>query len=145
MSLGGFCPLITDIYISRAFFEVIRTALQVIVTWNFIVRLVTMLDGLEDKVKRPLLIQKLSNVCHLEYRRAQMAFQREMSLRPGVAGYGQRTRHPLLLYLRFGLERRIRHGSASVARRKDVDPGLVLAHSYANDLHTWWTVPLLVL
>ncbi|KAI7279036.1 hypothetical protein KC345_g5595 [Hortaea werneckii] len=84
--LGRILPLITDIYIGRAFFEVISTALQVIVTWDYIVRLVHMLDGLEDKVKRPLLIQELSNVCHLEYRRAQIAFQREMSLRPGVAG-----------------------------------------------------------
>ncbi|KAI7169341.1 hypothetical protein KC360_g7538 [Hortaea werneckii] len=84
--LGRTLPLVTDIYISRAFFEVINPALQVIVTWDYIARLVHMLDGLEDKVKRPLLIQELSNVCYLEYRRAQMAFQREMSLRPGVAG-----------------------------------------------------------
>ncbi|KAI7490427.1 hypothetical protein KC351_g647 [Hortaea werneckii] len=84
--LGRILPLITDIYISRAFFEVISTALQVIVTWDYIVRLVHMLDGLEDKVKRTLLIQELSKVCHLEYRRAQIAFQCEMSLRPGVAG-----------------------------------------------------------
>ena len=45
-----------------------------------------MLNGLEDKVKRALLMQELSNTCHLEYRRAQAAFRRQMSMRPGVAG-----------------------------------------------------------
>jgi hypothetical protein len=83
---GRILPLITDRYISSAFFEVMSDAVKVVDTWAYIVRLVSMLDGLNDKVKRPLLTQELSNTCHHEYRRAQAAFRRQMAVRPGFAG-----------------------------------------------------------
>lgn len=83
---GRILPLLADKYISSAFFEVVDTAVKVIVTWDYISRIARQLDGLEDKVKRPLLMQELSNTCHLEYRRAQAAFRRQMSMRPSVAG-----------------------------------------------------------
>ncbi|KAK3625362.1 hypothetical protein LTR56_020447 [Elasticomyces elasticus] len=61
------------------------SAVKIIVTWDYITRLIHMLDGLEDKLKWPLIMQELSNTCHLEYRRAQGAYRRQMSLTPGVA------------------------------------------------------------
>ncbi|KAK4504864.1 hypothetical protein PRZ48_002827 [Zasmidium cellare] len=78
---GRILPMITDRHISVAFFEVMHNAVKAIVTWEYIVRLISMLegDGMKDKVKRPLVAQELSNTCHLEYRRAQSAFRRQMS------------------------------------------------------------------
>lgn len=83
---GRVLPMITDKFISIAFFEVVSNAVKAIVTWEYIVRLVRMLeqDGMNDKIKRPLLVQELSNACHLEYRRAQATLRRQVSR--GVAG-----------------------------------------------------------
>ncbi|KAK5712037.1 hypothetical protein LTR15_012106 [Elasticomyces elasticus] len=83
---GRILPMLADKYLSIAFFEVVSDAVKIIFTWDYILRLIRLLDGLIDKVKRPLLIQELSNTCHLEYRRAQTAFRRQMSKTMGVAG-----------------------------------------------------------
>jgi len=83
---GRIMPLFTDKHISTALFDVLADAVKIIVTWDYISRLVRILDGLTDKVRRPLVLQELSNTCHLEYRRAQMAFRRQMSTSPGFAG-----------------------------------------------------------
>ncbi|KAK4893757.1 hypothetical protein LTR27_008005 [Elasticomyces elasticus] len=83
---GRVLPLLADKYLSIAFLEVMSDAVKIIFTWDYIVRLIRMLDGLEDKAKRPLLMQELSNTCHLEYRRAQAAFRRHMSMTMSVAG-----------------------------------------------------------
>lgn len=76
---GRILPMFTDRYISIACFEIMSNAVKVIVTWEYIVRLVRMLEGLDDKVKWPLIVQELSNTCHLEYRRAQAEFRRQMT------------------------------------------------------------------
>ncbi|KAK5687680.1 hypothetical protein LTS10_001820 [Elasticomyces elasticus] len=77
--LGRVLPLFADKYLSIAFFEVMSSAVKIISTWDYIARLIRMLDGLDDKVKRPLIMQELSNTCHLEYRRAQAEFRRQVS------------------------------------------------------------------
>ncbi|KAK5705489.1 hypothetical protein LTR97_002608 [Elasticomyces elasticus] len=77
--LGRVLPLFADKYLSIAFFEVMSSAVKIISTWDYIARLMRMRDGLDDKVKRPLIMQELSNTCHLEYRRAQAAFRRQVS------------------------------------------------------------------
>ncbi|KXS94242.1 hypothetical protein AC578_10103 [Pseudocercospora eumusae] len=84
---GRILPMITDKYISTAFFEVMCDAVKAIVTWEYIVRLIRTLEGdsINDKVRRTLVAQELSNTCHLEYRRAQSAFRRQMSQPFGVA------------------------------------------------------------
>lgn len=78
---GRILPNFTDKYISIAFFEVVCNALKAIVTWEYIVRLLRMLegDGMDDKVKRALVVQELSNTCHSEYLRAQATFRRQAS------------------------------------------------------------------
>lgn len=73
---GRILPLLTDRYISTAFFEGINAAVRVIAIWEHIIVLLRLLENLDDKVKRPLILQELSNVCHLEFRRAQDAFKR---------------------------------------------------------------------
>lgn len=78
---GRILPMFTDKYLSIAFFEVMCNAVKAIVTWEYIVRLLRMLEGIgmDDKIKRPLVMQELSNTCHLEYRRAQSTFRRQMT------------------------------------------------------------------
>ena len=44
---GRILPMITDKYISIAFFEVMCNAVKVIVTWDYIVRLLRKLEGKE--------------------------------------------------------------------------------------------------
>lgn len=84
---GRILPMFTDKYITTAFFEVMCNAVKTIVTWEYIVRLVRMLegDGMNDKLKRSVVVQELSNTCHLEYRRAQSELRRQMSQPAGVA------------------------------------------------------------
>ncbi|KAK5712196.1 hypothetical protein LTR17_018062 [Elasticomyces elasticus] len=83
---GRILPRLADRYLSVAFFEVMSNAVKIISTWDYIARLIRMLDGLEDKVKKPVIMQELSNTCHLEYRRAQTAFRRQVSPTLAVAG-----------------------------------------------------------
>ncbi|KAK6376251.1 hypothetical protein LTR81_027841 [Elasticomyces elasticus] len=83
---GRILPLIADRYLSIAFLEVLSNAVKIISTWDYITRLIRMLDGVDDKVKKPVIMQELSNTCHLEYRRAQTAFRHEVSPTLAVAG-----------------------------------------------------------
>ncbi|KAK4890230.1 hypothetical protein LTR49_028744, partial [Elasticomyces elasticus] len=83
---GRILPLFGDRYISIAFFEVMSNAVKIISTWDYITRLIRMLDGLDDRVKKPVIMQELFNTCHLEYRRAQAAFRRQVSRNLAVAG-----------------------------------------------------------
>jgi hypothetical protein len=54
---GRILPLMADKFLSTAFFEVMQEAVKSILIWNYIVCLLRLLDGLEDKVKRPLVMQ----------------------------------------------------------------------------------------
>lgn len=58
---GRILPLLNDKYLSRAFFETMINAVKNWATWDYIVRLLRMLDGMHENVKRSLLIQELSN------------------------------------------------------------------------------------
>ncbi|EGP90058.1 unnamed protein product [Zymoseptoria tritici ST99CH_3D7] len=84
---GRILPMFTDKYLSIAFFEVMCDSVKALVTWEYIVHLLRMLEGggMDDKIKRPLVMQELSNTCHLEYRRAQAELRRQMSVPFGVA------------------------------------------------------------
>ncbi|KAH9842207.1 ipa protein [Teratosphaeria destructans] len=83
---GRILPLMTDKYRSIALFDVMNNAIKVIVTWDYIVDLLNAVNNSDDKVKRALILQELSNTCQVEYRRAQEAFRRQMSFTIGVAG-----------------------------------------------------------
>ncbi|KAK4623624.1 O-acetyltransferase PaAT-1 [Fulvia fulva] len=76
---GRILPALTDEYISMALFDTVTGAVQAIAYWQYIFRLLQKLDDLDDKFKRPFILDELANACHLEYRRAQKAFRRQMS------------------------------------------------------------------
>lgn len=76
---GRILPAITDRHLSAALFEAVVTTVKMIATWDFILQIIQLLDGETDKVKRALISQELSNTCHLEYRRAQESFKRNVA------------------------------------------------------------------
>lgn len=82
---GRILPAITDRHLSAALFEAVVTTVKMIATWDFILQIIQLLDGETDKVKRALISQELSNTCHLEYRRAQESFKRNVAPQAHVA------------------------------------------------------------
>ncbi|RFU75578.1 ipa protein [Trichoderma arundinaceum] len=76
---GRHLPVHTDKYISSALFESIHSAVKGATIWNYICRLLELLkDSATDKVYRPIILQEISNLCHLEYSRAQAHFIRHV-------------------------------------------------------------------
>ena len=75
---GRIMPVHTDKYISAAVFEAVHNAVRNSAIWNYITRFLTMLESTKDKAYRPIILQELSNVCHLEYGRAQAEFKRQL-------------------------------------------------------------------
>ena len=83
---GRIFPAFTDRYLSAAFFDSVTTAVKAIAIWDYIFHLLQLLDNPIDKVKRGLVMQELSNTCHLEYHRTQESFKRKVAPQPCVAG-----------------------------------------------------------
>lgn len=83
---GRILPALTDRHLSVAFFDCVTATVKAIAIWDYILRLLQLLDGATDKVKRGLVMQELSNTCHLEYRRAQECFKRNIAPPLHVAG-----------------------------------------------------------
>lgn len=83
---GRILPAFTDRYLSAAFFDSMTTAIKAIAIWDYMFRLLQLLESPIDKVKRGLIMQELSNTCHLEYRRAQESFKRKVAPQFFVAG-----------------------------------------------------------
>ena len=76
---GRRLPMHTDRYISGAFFEAIHGAVKAAATWDYTSRLLELLESrASDKVYRVIILQELSNICHLEYGRAQAIFKRHV-------------------------------------------------------------------
>ncbi|KAK5988346.1 hypothetical protein PT974_12497 [Cladobotryum mycophilum] len=74
----------TDKYISGAFFDAVHSAIKAAAIWNYINRLLQLLETLKtDKVYRAIVLQEISNVCHLEYGRAQALFMRHVQTGTG--------------------------------------------------------------
>jgi hypothetical protein len=82
---GRILPAITDRHLSAAFFDSITTAVKTIAIWDYILRLLQLLEDGIDKIKRGLVMQELSNICHLEFRRAQESFKRSVAPQGYVA------------------------------------------------------------
>jgi hypothetical protein len=76
---GRHLPVLSDKHISGAFFEAIYSSIKGASVWNYICRLLDLLkDATADKVYRPIILQEISNICHLEYSRAQAQFTRHV-------------------------------------------------------------------
>jgi hypothetical protein len=76
---GRVLPLVTDKYINGAVFDVVHANIKTATVWNYISHLLAMLKDSPDKQFRAVILQELSNTCHLEYTRAQAAFKRNVS------------------------------------------------------------------
>ncbi|TVY39828.1 hypothetical protein LOCC1_G004953 [Lachnellula occidentalis] len=81
---GRILPFVTDNYISIAFFEMIHNAIIGAAIWDYLCRLLQLLiDGLNDNKYRAIILQEISNVCHLEYGRVQKLFKRQVQTSSG--------------------------------------------------------------
>ncbi|SPO01572.1 uncharacterized protein DNG_04245 [Cephalotrichum gorgonifer] len=89
---GRTLPAHTDKYISAAFFETIHDAIQAATIWNYLNRLLELFQQTPagDKVFRSTILQEVSNVCHMEYARAQALFKRHVQTGTGSKWF-QRT------------------------------------------------------
>lgn len=82
---GRHLPVLSDKHISSAFFEAVHNAIKGATVWNYICRLLDLLkDSSADKVYRPIILQEISNICHLEYGRAQTQFTRHVQTGMGA-------------------------------------------------------------
>ena len=82
--IGCWLPANTDRYISGAFFETIHGAVKAAATWDYIRHLLEFLENQNsEKIYRVVILRELSNVCHLEYKRAQAIFKRYVQLGTG--------------------------------------------------------------
>ena len=74
---GRRLPVHTDDHISAAFFDAMQNAVRGAATWDYINRLLAILESsAANKTYQALILQELSNTCHLEYVRAQAVFKR---------------------------------------------------------------------
>ena len=85
---GRSLPVHTDRYISTAFFDAIHSAVRRAATWDYIDRLLGLLESsAKDKVYRAVVLQEISNVCHLEYGYAQALFKRHIQTGTGSKNF----------------------------------------------------------
>ncbi|OTA65726.1 hypothetical protein K449DRAFT_403217 [Hypoxylon sp. EC38] len=80
---GRTLPAHTDKYISYALVEAIHGAVNAAAIWNYICLLLELLTGATHQSHRATLLQEISNMCHLEYIRAQSVLRRHVSTGTG--------------------------------------------------------------
>ncbi|KAH8655748.1 hypothetical protein BX600DRAFT_385155 [Xylariales sp. PMI_506] len=77
-------PVHTDKYISSCFFEAIHNTFEGAAIWDYLGRLHQLLQNPSiAKAGRAIILQDISNTCHLEYRRAQANFKRHVQISSG--------------------------------------------------------------
>jgi hypothetical protein len=76
---GRTLPVHTDKYISGAVLDAMHNAVKGPAMWEYMTRLMELLDGSTGKNHRSLILQEISNLCHLEYSRAQTLLRRHVS------------------------------------------------------------------
>lgn len=80
---GRVMSIHTDKYISGAVFDAAHSAVKTASIWDYIVRLTVLVKDTSDKQVRATILKELSNVCHLEYLRAQTCFKRSVAVGMG--------------------------------------------------------------
>ncbi|KFY67662.1 hypothetical protein V496_01486 [Pseudogymnoascus sp. VKM F-4515 (FW-2607)] len=80
---GRSMPLHTDKYISIAIFEAIHSAVKNASIWDYLYRLLQLLDGTIDRIYRAIVLQEISNICYLDYDRAQKLLKRYVQVGTG--------------------------------------------------------------
>ncbi|KAI1738243.1 hypothetical protein F4680DRAFT_426560 [Xylaria scruposa] len=80
---GRRLPVHTDRFISGAFLDTVHNAVKGATIWNYLCRLLELLRTSTDKSHKQIILQEISNVCHLEYSRVQAILKRQMSIASG--------------------------------------------------------------
>ncbi|KAL7922741.1 hypothetical protein ACQKWADRAFT_292281 [Trichoderma austrokoningii] len=76
---GCHLPVMSDKKINGAIFDTIHNTIKGATIWNCICRLLNLLqNSTADQVYRPIILQEISNICHLEYGRAQAQLTRHV-------------------------------------------------------------------
>lgn len=76
---GGHQPAFSSNNFNNAIFDAFHNTIKGATMWNYICRLLHLLkDSTVDKIYRSFILQEISNVCHLEYSRAQAQFTRHI-------------------------------------------------------------------
>ncbi len=84
MRKGRSLPAHTDKYISAAFFETLYNAIKGVAIWNYLGQLLELLQtSTVDKSYRAIILQEVSNVCHMEYERTRAIFKRQFQTNSG--------------------------------------------------------------
>lgn len=81
---GRQLPVHTDRYISAATFEAVFGAVKAAATWTYFFRLLQLLQSPADKIHRAMILQEISNTCHLEYSRTQSLLKRYLQSGSGA-------------------------------------------------------------
>ncbi|CAJ2502431.1 Uu.00g098250.m01.CDS01 [Anthostomella pinea] len=81
---GRMLPAHTDKYISAAFFEAVHSAVKGPAIWDYMCRLLELLKSSTDKSHREIILQEVSNLCHLEYSRVQALLKRHVASGTGL-------------------------------------------------------------
>ncbi|KAF7539231.1 hypothetical protein G7054_g2345 [Neopestalotiopsis clavispora] len=76
---GRSLPVHTDRFISGAVLEAVNNAVRAAAAWDYMIRLLEFLATITDKSLRAIVLQEISNICHLEYSRAQAMSKRQLS------------------------------------------------------------------
>lgn len=90
---GRCLPVHTDKHISASLFDAVHDSIKGATIWNYICRLLELLGNpTTEKMYHPIVLQEISNICHLEYGRAQIQFIRHIQTGTG-AKYFKRVAH----------------------------------------------------
>ena len=73
--------------ISTAVFDAVNNAVQACAVWTYTVHLIDMLQGSSPEDDRGIILQELSNTCHLNYKRSQGMLRRYMALNTLMGGH----------------------------------------------------------
>lgn len=73
--------------ISTAVFDAVNNAIQACAVWTYTVHLIDMLQGSSPEEDRGIILQGLSNTCHLNYKRSQGMLRRYMALNTLMGGH----------------------------------------------------------
>ncbi|KAK6063532.1 hypothetical protein SCUP515_12366 [Seiridium cupressi] len=76
---GRRLPVHTDKYISGAVLEAVHNAVKATAIWEYMTRLMELLESSTDKKHQSLVLQEISNLCQLEYSRTQALVKRQVS------------------------------------------------------------------
>lgn len=82
---GGHLPAFSSNNINGAIFDSVHHTIKEATVWNYMCRLLNLLkDSTTDKMYRSFILQETSNICHLEYSRAQAQFTRHVQTGVGA-------------------------------------------------------------